>query len=113
SVPLARWIGERLLELQPYESSGDEELADGVAWPRAAWGGPAESARRADLSAWPVRLEDKHLDDFLQEDAPPLSERATQGFFDRASKSSLKFPEGLLDDVAAHLEQARDRALVA
>lgn len=113
SVPMARWVGERLLAPQPYDASRDEALAGLAAWPRAAWGGPGEPRCRADRSAWPVRLPRQHLDDFLEEDPAPLSERATRGFLGRAHKSSLRFPDGFLDDVAAHLERVRTRALVA
>jgi DNA (cytosine-5)-methyltransferase 1 len=113
SVPLARWIGERLLDPRDYDGEADDPLEAGGSWPRAAWGGFGGPARRAELSAWPVREEYVHLVDFLEEDADPLSERATAGFLDRAARSSLNFPDGLLDDVAAHLERVSGRALVA
>jgi DNA (cytosine-5)-methyltransferase 1 len=113
SVPMARWVGERLLDPQPYDGETDEPVAPHSSWPRAAWGAPGSPARRADVSAWPARLEYQHLEDFLQEDAAPLSERATQGFLERAGRSSLRFPEGLLDDVATHLQRARERLLAA
>jgi DNA (cytosine-5)-methyltransferase 1 len=84
-----------------------------MAWPRTAWGAPGERAHKVGLSAWPVRYEYQHLQSFLEEDAAPLSARATQGFLERARRSSLRFPEGLLDDVAAHLERSSDRILAA
>lgn len=104
SVPMAQWVGERLSDPQPYDSELDEPLAPEAAWPRAAWGAPEETAHRADLSPWPMRLKYAHLEDFLSEEATPLSERAARGFLDRARRSSLRFPEGLLEDVAAHLD---------
>jgi DNA (cytosine-5)-methyltransferase 1 len=113
SVPMARWVGERFRDPRPYYSGTDEPVPQNTAWPRAAWGRPGETARRADISAWPTRLEYQHLEDFLAEEATPLSERASHGFLERARRSSLRFPDGLLDDVAAHLERTRDRALAA
>jgi DNA (cytosine-5)-methyltransferase 1 len=110
---MARWVGERLRDPRPYDGSEDVPVAKHVAWPRAAWGVPGAAAHRAELSAWPARLEYQHLEDFLAEDAAPLSERATRGFLDRARRSSLRFPEGFLDEVAAHLERACDRSLAA
>lgn len=38
---------------------------------------------------------------------PPLSERATRSFFKRASASTLRFPDGFLADVEAHVERLR------
>jgi DNA (cytosine-5)-methyltransferase 1 len=107
SVPVARWVGERLLDPQPYDSSRDSELSSGAAWPRAAWGRDGE-VKRADLSAWPMREHYQHLDDFLEFEPIPLSERAAAGFLKRAKSSTLNFPEGLLEDVAAHVESLRE-----
>jgi DNA (cytosine-5)-methyltransferase 1 len=103
SVPVARWVGERLLDPQPYDMSRDAVLASGTAWPKAAWGSGGE-VRRAELSAWPVREEYEHLDDFLEYEPIPLSERAAAGFLKRATSSTLNFPDGLLDDVEEHIE---------
>jgi hypothetical protein len=60
-----------------------------------------------------VRKPYQSLEDFLIEDAAPLSERATMGFLDRASRSSLNFPDDLLADVASHLDRVRDGVLAA
>jgi DNA (cytosine-5)-methyltransferase 1 len=113
SVPMAQWVGERLADPHEYDSESDELLVPGDAWPRAAWGGFGGDTHRAALSLWPVRSAYQHLHALLEEEAAPLSERATRGFLERASRSSLNFPDGLLDDVAAHLECVRVRALVA
>lgn len=106
SVPVAQWVGERLLDPRPYDPAGDAELARDAAWPRAAWGADGE-VKRADLSAWPVRTEYEHLHEFLVYEAIPLSERAAAGFLKRATASTLNFPDGLLDDVEAHVESLR------
>lgn len=113
SVPMARWVGERLRDPRPYDGDADDPVAAHAAWPRAAWGNGGGVVHRAELSAWPIRAPYHHLAEFLQEEAAPLSERATQGFLDRTRRSSLNFPDGLLNDVATHLDRARDRVLAA
>jgi DNA (cytosine-5)-methyltransferase 1 len=112
SVPVARWVGERLLDPQPYEETADPVLSEGSPWPKAAWGRSGE-VRRSDLSVWPVRRPYEHLSEFLQFDPIPLSGRATDGFLRRTHASSLRFPKGFLDDVAAHLETARGEEVAA
>jgi hypothetical protein len=47
------------------------------------------------------------LDDFLEYEPAPLSERASAGFLKRAAVSTLNFPDGLLEDVEAHVEAMR------
>jgi DNA (cytosine-5)-methyltransferase 1 len=107
SVPVARWIGERLADPQPYSGDRDIELAKGDPWPKAAWG-IGGRVSRAELSAWPVREPYQHLADFLEYEIAPLSARATEGFLRRATESTLNFAPGFLEDVAAHLEGLRD-----
>lgn len=54
SVPVARWLGERLTAAATYEERRDRALAAGARWPRAAWGAPGGHRRQADVSMWPV-----------------------------------------------------------
>ena len=112
SVPVARWIGDRLRAPEAYDAECDAELPHSSPWPKAAWG--AEGAVfRANVSPWPVREPYRHLVDFLEHDVAALSARATEGFLRRARRSTLKFVPGFLDDVAAHLDRAREPARVA
>ena len=76
---MARWIGERLRDPSPYDGHADEAVSAHARWPRAAWGNGDGVARRAELSAWPIRASYHHLAEFLREEAAPLSERATPG----------------------------------
>jgi DNA (cytosine-5)-methyltransferase 1 len=110
SVPVSRWVGERLHDPQPYDASHDEPLPLGAPWPKAAWGADGRTSR-AELSTWPVRHEYQHLAEFLRFDPVPLSERATAGFLRRTGESSLNFPDGFLEDVAAHLAIVRAEPL--
>ena len=110
SVRMARWVGERLCEPIPYDGEADELFISDGSCPRAAWGGFGDGAHRADLSAWPVRDAYQSLREFLQYPVAPLSVRATEGFLRRARDSSLRFAPGFLEDVATHLERARELA---
>lgn len=112
SVPVARWVGERLRDPQPYDGSADEPVTAQSPWPKAAWGIGGD-VRRAELSPFPVRNEYQHLAKFLRFDPVPLSERATEGFLRRTGESSLNFPEGFLGEVAAHLEAIRAETVAA
>jgi DNA (cytosine-5)-methyltransferase 1 len=110
SVPVSEWVGGRLASPGSYDGSSDVPMKG--AWPSAAWGA-AGQAFSAPLSQWPTRVPAPHLTDFLHYPTTPLSARATAGFLKRTSRSSLHFPEGFLDDVAAHLERVtqNDRQL--
>jgi DNA (cytosine-5)-methyltransferase 1 len=111
-VPVARWLGEQLLTTNAHDGETDTKLALTNPWPAAAWG-VAGDRRAVDVSAWPVRPAHVHLADFLDFEPTPLSLRASAGFLKRARGSSLRFPVGLLDDVAKHLEGMRGLTLVA
>jgi DNA (cytosine-5)-methyltransferase 1 len=103
SVPLAAWIGRRLRVPGRYEPSGDVPLRrPDDAWPDAAWS-MGEGIYASDRTAWPVRSRDVSLSRFLRFPLKPLSSRAAAGFLGRARRSRLKFQEGFLDAVAAHL----------
>jgi DNA (cytosine-5)-methyltransferase 1 len=100
-VPMAEWVGARLLQPGTYDARADRPLQPGEAWPTAAWGGSGV-AFRADVSSWPLALPYQPLEEFLDE-AKPLSERATAGFLKRARIGNLRFVKGFLDDVDEHL----------
>jgi DNA (cytosine-5)-methyltransferase 1 len=112
SVPVARWVGKRLRTDEDYDPAGDDRMVAGSPWPMAAWGGEGET-HAVPVSGWPVRLRYRHLEQFLRYDTKPLSERATLGFWRRAQASSLRFPDGFLDDIEAHLDRVRAAAGVA
>lgn len=102
SVPVARWIGERLAAEPSSASYPKSPLADAAPWPRAAEGGPGRARVIVDRSPWPVRVARPHLAEFLQDDLAPLSVKACDGFLSRAARSRLNFPPGLLEAIRAH-----------
>jgi DNA (cytosine-5)-methyltransferase 1 len=106
SVPVARWVGDRLEDPRKYDETGDKPLGRNSVWPRAAWGRAGE-AYAAGVSVWPVVREYQHLAGFLRYPTTPLSERATAGFLGRAQMSCLRFAPGFLDAVATHLRSMR------
>lgn len=108
SVPVARWVGERLMATEPFEEHG-EPLPSNAKWPTAAWG-RGDEAFTVDLTSWPVCEPPQHLHEFLQYPGRPLSERATAGFLRRARNSQLKFVDGFLDALQRHLDSWRDEA---
>jgi DNA (cytosine-5)-methyltransferase 1 len=105
SVPVSRWIGERIARPGSLDcSSLDTLLPRGVAWPRAAWGFKGR-VYPVQVSLWPVQIPAPSLADFLRFPLVPLSARAASGFLGRAQVSGLKFEEGFLSDVEYHVAQ--------
>lgn len=113
SVPVAKWVGDRLSAPQPYRRSHGLSIPVKGSWPSAGWGTPDGRAYAVDASAWPVTSERRHLEDFLDYEPTPLSLRATQGFLRRAGLSTLRFPEGFIAEVTSHLESMTGAALAA
>jgi DNA (cytosine-5)-methyltransferase 1 len=112
SVPVARWVGERLKAGGSYDGHEEAPLGPDEAWPKAAWGAKGQ-AFRVQRSLWPVREPYQHLADFLSYPGNPLSARATAGFLKRAMMSSLHFQKGFLKDVRTHaIRMRRDLATV-
>ena len=101
SVPVARWLGQRLLTSESYEQH-DAPLNAGR-WPKAAWGHPGER-REVPVSLWPVQWDRPHLLDYLEFEPQPLSARATAGFLERAERGNLRISKDFLCEAHAHLE---------
>jgi len=103
TVDVAHWIGRRLRSpsMNGAEIEGVPlELAS--SWPQAAWN--VGSGRfSAPISAWPLRRGSKGLHEFLEYEPRPLSIRATAGFLKRTEVSSLRFPDGFIERLRAHL----------
>lgn len=101
SVPVAKWLGQRLAKPGKFTYPAGQLLPRGLAWPYAAWGSHG-NVFPADVSKWPVRWTRPHLSEFLKFPTSPLSARAALGFLGRARASSLSFEAGFLDAVARH-----------
>lgn len=101
SVPVAAWLGQRLLAPTVDAAWSEVELPRDDRWPEAA-AGHGGRRWRADVSEFPVHQAYQHLADFLLSEGRPISERGAAGFLSRAARSSLRFPPGLLDAVRRH-----------
>jgi DNA (cytosine-5)-methyltransferase 1 len=106
SVPVARWIGRRLLTgpktAQPLPGV---ELSKQAPWPRAGYGGPGMGRFAVGLGAFPVTRASVHLSDFLRFDPVPLSQRAANGFRGRLQRSSLSRPAEFDDALTEYVSQ--------
>lgn len=102
SVPVARWVGERLVVEQRYDGSADTSLGSRERWPTAAWG-RAGLRHRADVSMWPLAWPTPHLHEFLHHPVRPLSARATSGFLTRTRRGNLRISADLIRDAEDHL----------
>lgn len=105
SVPIARWIGERLDRPAQYDPAADVPLDSAKPWPKAAW---YDGSRRftAEVSEYPVRRRRGRLSAFQTERWPDLSVRALRGFVRRARQGNLNYPIGFLPALERALEQA-------
>lgn len=104
SVPVAKWVGERLANPGDVLLRNVRPLRTQDAWPSAAFNvGRGRFAN--DLSTWPCAERRQGLAEFLGPDVRPLSHRATAGFFARTQRAKLRFPTGFLSAVEAHLRR--------
>ena len=102
TVPVAEWLGRRLVDLGEYDAGRDGPLPPEGRWPGAArWDGRNRHSVRID--AFPTWTERPPLHTFLQFAGRPLSARATEGFLKRADASTLHFVDGFKEKVRAHL----------
>jgi len=109
TVPVAEWLGGRLMRPGNYDLSRDSALSGDGRLPTAArWDG--QRRWKVEIGAFPVRRERLPLDAFLQFKGKPLSERATRGFLARTERSTLRFVPGFLSRLREHLERMEGEA---
>jgi DNA (cytosine-5)-methyltransferase 1 len=112
TVPVAEWLGARLVTPGLYRSDRDRVLGEGDRWPKAARF-DGHRRRRVEIGTFPVWTERPPLAEFLKFGGKPLSARATRGFLARTERSTLRFTPGFLDRLRLHLhrmEVGRDLA---
>jgi DNA (cytosine-5)-methyltransferase 1 len=102
SVPVAKWLGQRLAKPRPYDVARDFELPSNGRWPKAA---RFDGARRVGVSinAYPQWRARPALVEFLKYGGKPLSARATRGFLARTERAALRFADGFQDRLRGHL----------
>jgi DNA (cytosine-5)-methyltransferase 1 len=114
SVPVARWVGERLARPGIFdEARTAEKLGRGLAWPKAAFGRKGADRHAVAVSMWPVNYAREHLSKFIEYPRAPLSHRAASGFKGRLDLSPLNYPREFGEALARHVERAARSAAVA
>jgi DNA (cytosine-5)-methyltransferase 1 len=101
TVPVAQWLGARLLNPGCYSRERDREFANGRL-PRAA---RYDGRKRlsVEIGAFPVWNDRPALTEFLRFEGKQLSSRAARGFLGRTERSSLRFVPGFQDLIRNHL----------
>lgn len=102
SVPVAQWVGDRLQMPGTYDMSKDMPFPNKGKLPRAARGSITQR-HAVNISTDPVGVQPPSLSEFLNHEGTPLSLRAISGFYSRTQQAKLRFPEGFIDAVRAHL----------
>ncbi len=104
TVPVAKWLGERLSTPGSYEIDRDRNLSTDDRWPKAARF-DGDRRRRVEIGAFPVWRERPSLAEFLRFEGKLLSERATRGFLARTDRSTLRFVPGFLERLRQHIDR--------
>ena len=108
SVPVARWLGDRLASPGDVILRHVRALDRGEQWPVAGFNvGKGRFANT--LSTWPKAVPRKALHEFLGQNPEPLSRRATAGFLGRTCRAKLRFPPGFIKAVEMHLRRMEAR----
>ena len=103
SVPVAEWIGQRLIRPGKYDATNDQPLPNDARWPSAAWnmGG---SRMVANVSEHPLIKRRGRISAYATDEWPDLSSRALAGFIRRAREGQLRFPPGFLAALQRNLD---------
>lgn len=112
SVDVAAWVGRRLAwPVEPVVGPG-APIRTGRSWPRAAMGAYGKRSE-VTISAWPACTPRESLEAFLHYPVLPLSLKAIAGFHSRIQLSSLRFPAGFREAVAAYHARATSQVELA
>jgi DNA (cytosine-5)-methyltransferase 1 len=100
SVPVARWVAERIMTPGDLLDFAHTTMEDGQRWPDAAWNDG--SARFAvDASDKPRSDRALSISAFRDNSWERLSDRALNGFIKRVVEGGLRVPEGFVDSLRA------------
>jgi len=95
SVPVARWVAERIkspgavLDFERFPLNGRHK------WPRAAWN-VGDGRFEIIASDRPISMDKPSISTFRDQTWMQLSDRALNGFIERAVEGGLKMPKGFL-----------------
>jgi DNA (cytosine-5)-methyltransferase 1 len=112
SVPVARWVGERLASPGVFdEARMVERVRAGVGWPKAACGRKGFQSQTVEVTMWPVTRPRPHLSEFIRFPRAPLSARAAAGFKSRLDVSPLRYPEEFREALTLYVRRPRPTAV--
>ncbi len=95
SVPVARWVAERIKEPGAILDFDRMPVRDGQGWPDAGWN-VGEGRTGVVASDKPISTTRKSISSFRDSTWARLSDRALNGFIKRADEGSLRMPKGFL-----------------
>lgn len=103
SVPIPRWIGQRINKPGRFDKERDREFPDQGRAPRAA---RFDGRHRFEvsISTDPIGVRSPRLEKVIGDDYALLSRRATSGFLERTRRATLRFAPGFIEAVERHLE---------
>lgn len=104
SVPVAEWLGRRLLEPGQYDTSRDAAFPSSGKAPRAARFDGKERFS-VDISCDPLGVRPPPLARFLGTNVEPLSLKAAVGLLSRTRRAKLRFDAGFIAAVERHIER--------
>lgn len=96
SVPVARWIAERIREPGTPREFDVFELGDGDRWPDSGWN-VGDGRVKVIASDKPFDDRPPSIATFRDADWSRLSDRALNGFIERAGEGRLRMPPGFLE----------------
>lgn len=100
SVPVARWVAERIKSPGTVLEFEEKAIACGDRWPSAAWN--VGDGRIGTVgSEKPIRSDVSSISTFRDASWSRLSQRAIEGFIGRAESANLRMPGGFLDALRA------------
>lgn len=109
TVPIAKWLGSRLMHPIGYETERDFELSETGRWPRAARF-DGKSRHGVQINSYPCWEPRSPLAEFLAFEGKPLSARATRGFLSRTERAKLRFADGFRERLREHLDNMEAQA---
>lgn len=96
SVPVAQWVARRLKTPGTVLELTQTSISKGNRWPQGGWN-VGEGRVGIAASAKPVLTEAPSISQFRDTSWSRLSDRALNGFIDRAENGGLRMPENFLD----------------
>lgn len=95
SVPVAKWVAERIKAPRAVLDFEESEIEPGGRWPSAGWN-VGEGRVGTVCSEKPLKREIPSISVFRDVSWRRLSERAMNGFIGRAESANLRMPDGFL-----------------